>query len=203
MFWLMNKDSSHKHNTDQFFDELVQTARQGAGKEDVPKSGLKSDEDFADYYDFEESKKRSRSITSILQSYENSYKNKVSFQNRFRKILFWICNLIILVFIITIVFILHYTIKNARCIDISAVATLITALLSLFVSIFKLLNIITKYCFPKNDDEYVIKIVKSIQKDDFERIKEHNKYMEKHNQKFTYQNSKSNKIIKLVPKKKK
>lgn len=55
-----------------------------------------------------------------------------------------------------------------RSISISEAASFITACVSFLTLIIGLLKIITKYCFPENDEEYVTKIVQSIQKNDLQ-----------------------------------
>lgn len=55
---------------------------------------------------------------------------------------------------------------------------MITAMLSLVVSILDLIRVITKYCFPENDEEYIVKIVESIQNNDLEKFKEINRSAE-------------------------
>lgn len=57
----------------------------------------------------------------------------------------------------------------------SNVVALIAANLSLVVSIIELVRIITKYCFPENDEEYIVKIVESVQANDLETYKESNR----------------------------
>ena len=59
--------------------------------------------------------------------------------------------------------------------DMSNVVALIAANLSLVVSIIELVRIITKYCFPENDEEYIVKIVESVQANDLETYKESNR----------------------------
>ena len=76
----MKKDVPHEHNTDSFFEELLNNAKQNADKGKILNLGLKSDEEFTDHYELEEEKGRSHSISAILQSYEDSYKDKIEFQ---------------------------------------------------------------------------------------------------------------------------
>lgn len=52
---------------------------------------------------------------------------------------------------------------------LESTAAIIASLVSLIVSILQLVHTITKYCFPEKDDEYILKIVDSIQKNDLER----------------------------------
>ena len=69
-------------------------------------------------------------------------------------------------------------IENASSIEISGAVAIITAVISLVVSILELIHTITKYCFPQNDEEYIVRIVESIQNNDLERTKEYNRTRE-------------------------
>lgn len=199
----MKKDVPHEHNTDSFFEELLNNAKQNADKGKILNLGLKSDEEFTDHYELEEEKGRSHSISAILQSYEDSYKDKIEFQKKYRRILFWGCSLVIVSFAGAIMVALYYTFKNLANIELAGMAALMTAILSLLVSIIKLVHTITKYCFPKNDEEYIIKIVKSIQKHDLKRVQEHNRIIEIHKNNPLSQSTKVIQKVRVVPKKKK
>lgn len=66
----------------------------------------------------------------------------------------------------------------ASPLDVTGAVTLIASVVSLIVSILELARIITKYCFPKNDEEYIVKIVESIQDNALEKLKETNRAAE-------------------------
>ena len=57
-------------------------------------------------------------------------------------------------------------------ISIEDVVQLISLCLTFITLIFGILTIITKYVFPENDEEYITRIVESIQKNDLENKKE-------------------------------
>lgn len=176
-----NDQPPHEHNSDDFFEQLVQNAeksKQSGQTHTGSESGIKSDDDLSDKYQPEEQKNRSRSISAILSHYEQSYDHKVRFQRRYRKILFWGCSGIILLFVIAILSILIYSVFHSDSIELTGVATVITAVVSLVVSMLELVHIITKYCFPEKDEEYIVQIVESIQGNDLEKIKESNRAAE-------------------------
>lgn len=163
---------SHKHNDDKFFNELLKSGGKTSDS-DENEVGLISDDQLTDNYMSEHEKLHSQSITNILRDYEYSYRNKVNFQRTYRKVLFWGCSILIILFAIVSIWSLYYGVVHASALKIEGVATIIATVISLIVSILKLVHIITKYCFPEKNDEYILKIVDSIQKNDLERAKEH------------------------------
>lgn len=179
----MESGRPHEHNSEETFDKLLNLASVeavgGGGKAaHIP---LNSDEQLRDNPYPEEERERSQSISAILRHYEYSYKNKVEFQCWYRKILFWGCVVIISIFTYTTLKILTYTMENITALDFTGVAAVITATLSLVVSIMELVHTITKYCFPQNDEEYIVRIVESIQNHSLEKTKESNRSAEARN----------------------
>lgn len=173
--------TEHEHNSDEFFEGLVNDAEHkasGHNAEGCSSPSLQSDAQLTDNYHPEEQKKRSHYISSILWQYECAYRNKVTFQNRYRKFLFWGCAGIIVLFVGAILHILKYAVNNIDSLNLTGVVAMITATVSLVGSILSLVHTITKYCFPENDEEYIVNIVKSIQENDLEKIKEANRAAE-------------------------
>lgn len=175
----LNGEEPHKHNTDDVFDKLIENAK--APTEGNRSSALESDNQLNDNYQPEEERVRIKAISSILCQYENAYRNKVEFQDKYRKKLFWGCAGIVLLFVVIIACIIKYAICNAGSMDFAGMAAMITAVVSLVVSIIELIRIITTYCFPENDEEYIVNIVKSIQENDLARMKELNRATEARN----------------------
>lgn len=167
--------SPHEHNTDEYFDNLVTEARSSQFE---TSSSLSSDEELSDNYDSEYQKERTNAITAILNNYKDSYQNKIKFQGRYRRILFWGCSVIIGIFTFEVLYVLRQSIFAVNDFAVPGVITIVTGVLSLIVSILELVRIITKYCFPENDEEYIIKIVTSIQENDLEKYKEFNRASE-------------------------
>ncbi len=168
----------HEHNNEEVFQGMLDEATSGSFSEDNNENttpSLTSDSQLTDNYEPEEEKNRSRSISTILRYYGESYKNKIDFQRRYRKVLTIGCGIITVVFAIALLLVVKYAVKNASELDISGIVTIITAIISLVVSILDLIRTITKYCFPENDEEYIVKIVESIQTNDLEKYKEHNR----------------------------
>ena len=124
---------------------------------------------MTDNYYAEHERRHSQSISNILRDYEVSYRNKVNFQKVYRKILFWGCSALIAAFAAATIWLLRYGVIQASVLKLESVATIVASLVSLIVSILQLVHTITKYCFPEKDDEYILKIVDSVQSNDLER----------------------------------
>lgn len=161
-----------KHNDDEFFNKLLGTGRR-TSKSDEDEVGLVSDDQLTDNYMSEHEKQHSQSITNILKDYEYSYRNKINFQKLYRKVLFWGCSILIMLFASVSIWSLYYGVVHANALKIEGMATIIAAVISLIVSTLKLVHVITKYCFPEKDDEYILKIIDSVQKNDLKRLREH------------------------------
>ena len=85
----------HQHNEESSFDAMLEEAKRtgiGSKSDESPTASLSSDEQLTDNFQPEEEKDRSRSISVILRYYGESYGNKVAFQRKYRKILFWGCS---------------------------------------------------------------------------------------------------------------
>lgn len=172
---------NHEHNDEDVFQRLLEEATSGTfseGSNGSTSQSLTSDSQLTDNYEPEEEKDRSRSISTILRYYGQSYKNKIEFQKRYRKVLLIGCGVITVIFAVAVLFVVYYAIRNANALDISGIITIITAIISLVVSILDLVRTMTKYCFPENDEEYIVKIVEAVQTNDLEKYKEHNRFNE-------------------------
>lgn len=172
---------NHEHNDEEVFARMLDEAARGIspeGSNGNTSQSLTSDSQLTDNYEPEEEKDRSRSISTILRYYGQSYKNKIDFQKRYRKVLLIGCGGITVIFAIAVLVVVFYAVWNAGKLDISGIITVITAIISLVVSILDLVRTITKYCFPENDEEYIVRIVEAVQTNDLEKYKEHNRFNE-------------------------
>ena len=167
----------HVHNTDGFFDSLLKP-NEGSNEESGYDETLQSDEQLSDEYSEEERRYRSQSISSILEQYELAYSDKVSFQRTYRKILFWGCSAVVLLFIFSIIGVLFYAFARKDELAISSAISVVTVIVTFVVSVLELVKIIMNYCFPDNDDEYIVQIISSIQENDLESVKELNRSIE-------------------------
>lgn len=164
-------------NSNEEFDRLLQQAQTNRGSQPLDVSGgtpLQSDSYLKDNFQVEQRKLRTLHITSILQYYKDNYNDKITFQKRYRKILFWGCSTVIAAFSVSVIAITGFAILHHSDLDLSGVAAVITTALSFIFAIIKLMEVITKYCFPENDDEYILKMIQEIQENDLANVKEAN-----------------------------
>lgn len=168
-------DGQVSQNSDETFGTLISSAVENTQSGNSVEGSLLSDEQLTDNYFYEHEKARSQSISLILDHYERAYNQKAIFQNRYRVILFWGCSVIVIAFTFAVLYALIFTIYSASTLNLKGLTGTITAMISLVVSILKLVETITKYCFPENDDQYIIKIVDSVQNTDLKRMMEVNR----------------------------
>lgn len=168
-------------DNDQLFENILREAKEGQTQNHSQNTGvtpLQSDDQLKDNFHAEERKIRNQSITSILHCYKEEYQNKTAFQKWCRYVLFWGCSAIVVLFSIAVIVLVGFTVVNSSKLDLAGVAAIVTAALSLVFAIIKLMEIITKYCFPENDNEYIVQIVKAIQENDLASVKEANRIAE-------------------------
>lgn len=133
---------------------------------------VKSDIDFRDSYQTKEQKNRDTEITKLLRKYVESYSEKVETQKIGRKVLIILCSSIIFLFSIVFLILVLYFSFTFTLVNIENIIGLISVCITFLGSILGLFQIITKYCFPEKDEEYITKIVEAIQKNDLENKKE-------------------------------
>lgn len=156
----VNELDSMLCNTDDSCDEGEQT------------KGVKYEDPLPLYMDPNQTKQqeiRDCEITNLLQVYVIAYKNKTEYTRKLRDNIIHMCWFII-VFVVSIS-------VGATCAYISGatqldLVALVSAYITLIVAISKVLNTITAYAFPKDDEKYITKIVNSIQENDLENKRE-------------------------------
>lgn len=126
------------------------------------------DSQFADNYQTREQKARDCEITKLLRQYVLSYSEKVKKQKTYRAVLLILCSSIIALFSIAFLALLMYFGFNSSSLNTTGTVGLISVCVTFLTSILGLAQIITKYCFPENDEEYISKIVETIQANDFQ-----------------------------------
>lgn len=173
------RQEPHEHSSEDTFVAMLGEAEKcNASQQSVSTTFLASDHQLFDNYTDADEKERSYSISKILECYRKAYSGKVDFQQTGRKILLIGCGIIVCAFVFAVLAVLIYTLRNASGLDLTGMAAVITAVVSLVVSILKIIQIITQYCFPRNDEQYIVKIVESIQTNDLEKFKESNRAVE-------------------------
>lgn len=113
-----------------------------------------------------EQHQRDTEITGLLRSYAKAYKDKREFQNEARYKLFVLCHGAVIVFSLLFVMLIIRVIMWPKISNMPDIIAFVTACVSFLGLIFELLTVITKYCFPENDEEYITRIVQAIQEND-------------------------------------
>ena len=136
--------------------------------EDLIDEFIDGDSRFNDNYQTREQKARDCEITKLLRQYVTSYSEKVKTQKSYRTVLLILCSSIIGLFSVAFLILLLHLGFNSSSVDVTGVVSLISICISFLASILGLAQIITKYCFPENDEEYISKIVETIQTNDLQ-----------------------------------
>lgn len=127
-----------------------------------------SDLNYTDPYATAEQKKRDSQVTELLTAYVTSYKKKVRHSTICRYVILIPCIAIVMVFAGVLVYFSFQIMGEESTVEIPDLAAFITACVSFISLIIGLLTVVTKYFFPENDEQYITKIVDSIQKNDLE-----------------------------------
>lgn len=121
---------------------------------------------FKDLFTTEEQKKRDEKITELLRYYTENYKRKSDGNKHYKRIIFGVSISILIVFSFIILY-LFYRCSNMKDADlVNHLSVLVTACVTYLTLVIGILKIITQYVFPKNEEEYITRIVQSIQKND-------------------------------------
>lgn len=127
---------------------------------------VENDKDFTDSFLTSEQRKRDTYITLLLEKYVDAYKNKIKTQKKYRQTIFGFCIMACTFFTFGLIAVLLYIMFMPNSIYIEELVSLVSIIATFAVSILALIKIITEYCFPKNDEEYITSIVKCIQEND-------------------------------------
>ena len=130
---------------------------------------------FDDKYQTSQQKVRDYEITKLLKQYVEAYSEKISHRKWYRNILFCLSVFMLLVFSGALLYMIYWCAKQFSVVEIPGLITLVSLCVTFLTSILSLFKIITKFCFPENDEEYITKIVEAIQKNDLENKKENMK----------------------------
>ncbi len=143
---------------------------------DVSFSSAKNEDElgYKDPFVTSEQKKRDAKITELLGEYVGSYRGKVRHSTVCRYIILIPCMIIICGFAGILAWFSACIVKNDS-VSIEGIVAFVTACISFITLIIGLLQIITKYFFPENDEQYITKIVESIQRNDLENKRENAK----------------------------
>lgn len=127
---------------------------------------------YIDEYTTRQQRLRDKQITELLEHYVNGYRYKNKSNKWYKGMLVGLCSIILLSFsIVFLIFIckVKFLDGNDSLGDIVKLISVCITFLALFVNI---LQTITKYVFPENEEEYITRIVEIIQNNDLENKKE-------------------------------
>lgn len=121
-----------------------------------------------DPFQTDQQRHRDERISDLLDEYTESYKDKRRFREQARSDLFLLCTAIIVGASVLFGLLVCKVLISPQTMEIAELGTFITACVGFLVLVIKLLEIITRYCFPENDEEYITRIVQSIQENDLQ-----------------------------------
>lgn len=154
-------------NKDDFF-QLLDNSEFSPVKNEV--------EFYHDMYVTSEQAERDKQITILLKEYVNSYKRKVAHTVWCRYLILIPCLGIVIAFAFVLCAISSRVLQADSSVALPDLAAFVTACISFVSLIITLLTIVTKYFFPENDEQYITKIVESIQQNDLENKRENAKH---------------------------
>ncbi len=134
---------------------------------------------YVDTYATRQQKSRDRKITELLSTYVEVYNYKSKSNKWYKGILFFICVGILVAFCISFIVFICNVDFNGQANSVPNVIQLISVCITFLGLIVGLLQTITKYVFPENEEEYITRIVELIQNNDLENKKENIKVQRK------------------------
>ena len=139
-----------------------------------------TDDDFSssykDPFQTSEQSERDSTITQLLNAYYDSYLRKGVVKRYCQLGICGICSVFVFSCLIGLLFLTsQISFHPEKFSDIGSMVGFCSAFVSFSGLIFGLAKIITKYAFPKNDEQYITDIVKAIQENDFNTIVESHK----------------------------
>lgn len=127
---------------------------------------------YVDTYATRQQKSRDRKITELLSTYVDAYNYKSKSNRWYKGILFAICVGILVAFCICFIVFICNVDFNEEAGSVADVIQLVSVCITFLGLIVGLLQTITKYVFPENEEEYITRIVELIQNNDLENKKE-------------------------------
>lgn len=134
---------------------------------------------YVDTYATRQQKSRDCKITELLSTYVETYDYKSKSNKWYKGILFFICIAILVAFCISFIVFVCNVDFNREASSVADVIQLISVCITFLGLIVGLLQTITKYVFPENEEEYITRIVELIQNNDLENKKENIKVQRK------------------------
>lgn len=113
---------------------------------------------------------RDAQVTELLTQYVNAYRNKIGKRTIQRWMIMGSCFLIVVAILFCCVFSTIVLLRKEQ-IELTALATLITAYISGFSGVGYIFKTVVQYLFPKDEEQYITQIVKLIQEHDLQNKK--------------------------------
>lgn len=166
-----NNGSRPGENTKENMDDTAKRLFNEIGGFQLVKNNQALNQKFVDPYATDEQKKRDKEITKLLQYYTDAYEKKSKSNRKYKCLIFWTSILILLSFSLMFLHLLYHYPDMSDTDAVNNMIALITVCITYLTLVIGILKIITKYVFPQNEEEYITRIVKSIQDNDLENKK--------------------------------
>lgn len=127
---------------------------------------------YIDEYTTREQRLRDRKITELLSQYVDAYTYKNKSNKWYKGVMFGTCLLILISFCIVFIILMFKGIGYGDKVSTKGIVQLISVCVTFLTLIVSILKTITKYVFPKKEEEYITRIVEIIQNNDLENKKE-------------------------------
>ena len=138
--------------------------------ESIESDYVHREEQLNDRWLTQEQASRDQEITRLLKLYVSAYEKKVKNNPRYRLAIMIGCAVVIVAAIVGCGYI-TIKIMSAEEKNVADVIMIITAFGSVLGVLAGIVQIITKYVFPEDEEQYITEIVKSIQTNDLENKK--------------------------------
>ncbi len=133
----------------------------------VPIKQADSETSLKDKWQTKQQQERDIHITKLLSFYVNAYDRKMDFVSTYRKKIVEVLLAVLVAIVIVMIVATGKAFFNSIT-SVEQLVGLISAYTSFSVLIIGLIKTITEYVFPKDDEQYITQIVRSIQKNDLE-----------------------------------
>ncbi len=127
---------------------------------------------YNDHFMTEEQKQRDKKITELLTEYTDTYKCKSKSNKTYKCWIFWLCYGVVGIFSGSLVYIGYKINFMDKSLSTENLIAFIGTCLTFITLIIGLLKTIVEYIFPQNEEEYITRIVESIQNNDLENKRE-------------------------------
>lgn len=160
----MNKKKKYQSEVSQIINS-VEFIREVDNDKEMNKA-------YIDEYMTREQRLRDRKITELLSQYVDAYSYKNKSNKWYKGIMLGTCLLILISFCATFVILIFRCIGYKDEMYIKSIIQLVSVCVTFLTLIVSILKIITRYVFPKKEEEYITRIVEIIQNNDLENKKE-------------------------------